>query len=702
MKSVYRAAVSVLFLLGIFLVGVCGTSTSMAFVWPAYLVLGLAGLVSVGLLFFPVSFSPPRWTLLSVLALVAYFLVRAIDSPVAYFAREDVALIVAGFLAYAGFLSVCSTSGARRWLVGTVAALVSLNLLFALLQVLVSPSLWWVPGYERGNASGIGGLFFSEAHFGVFLGALVPLWLALLIFARPSRESRLRRRVWAVLALASTAAVLASGSANSILAMGVGLLAFSGLLLVLLWRRLRPGVRRFAFGALVAAAVGAGGLFASSPGPVLRQLGPHLVAADGGAGLPSAWRAGWKQVAESPWTGSGSRSSYFDASVAPSGKLAPASGAPRFVHNGFLQVLADYGILGLALFAAVLALHAGRGLAFVRSYRRMPLPRGEVLPRSDHLALVLGALAALAALGSGASFDYLMHLPAFAVAAAILLAVLAVPDPMAEALKKDRAFELLPGGGLIFATRSVAFGFGFALAALGAVFFRSEYHFQAARVSYAENPRQFHRYRDLGLARRLDPMNPLAMSLSARVQTAGITPAMDAPVREEMLRRAHEFYVEARRLYPQDLLSAAAHAEVLDELGLRHEARRRLDEALERAPGHGVLRLALAEHHLRHGRVSEAEALYRDVLLANTLPPAVEAKAETGLRTVAEWKLIASSRGMRWEEAISVAAEERGAEPGAPGAPAFPEARVDERAPAGRVVEGAAPGEESSESGSGL
>ncbi|HRQ90938.1 MAG TPA: hypothetical protein PLA50_19270, partial [Bacteroidia bacterium] len=70
----------------------------------------------------------------------------------------------------------------------------------------------------------------------------------------------------------------------------------------------------------------------------------------------------------------------------------------------------------------------------VRGYSKVAPAPGQSVPRSDHLALVLGAMASLGALCVVAGFDFVLHLPVFAVVAALLLGVLAAPDPMAAAL----------------------------------------------------------------------------------------------------------------------------------------------------------------------------------------------------------------------------------------------------------------------------
>ena len=67
----------VLFLAGFVLTGLVGTSTSMTFIWTAYAILGISGILSIGLLFKEVGFTLPRWSTIAVFSLTAYLLIRA-------------------------------------------------------------------------------------------------------------------------------------------------------------------------------------------------------------------------------------------------------------------------------------------------------------------------------------------------------------------------------------------------------------------------------------------------------------------------------------------------------------------------------------------------------------------------------------------------------------------------------------------------
>ncbi len=645
MSSSFRLIALTVFLIGLFSIGLVGTSTSMTFVWPVYLLLGVAGLLAIGTVFSPVGFAIGKGTTLTLLTFALYLLIRASDSPVNYFAREDVGLVVACLIAYISFLCLCPTGSRRMAVVFVLASLVGVNLVLALLQHFVAPGLWLLPGYERTASTGIGGLFNQPDHFATFLAALLPLWLALLVFARNSRPLR---ALWITLALASGGTVLLMGSLSGLLVAFAGLGCFSLLLAFVVWKRLKPAVRKVGGVAFSILSIMTLAILWAAAAPIGRELGSGTLAEDGKANLPHVWEAGFKQFTESPLLGTGSRSSYIYSRTFRSPELGAQVGEPEFVHNEFLQMLADYGLIGLALLSLVLFSHLRAGMKFLSAYQSVKGNPGTLLPHSQHLALAVGMLSILAAIGVSALFDFSLHLPVFAILSTVALACLSAPDPMAQVLSKRKETSFVPGGGLLFSLRGIGFGCGLAMLVFGVVFSRSEFHYEMARLAFEGDRRNFQQFRHLQTARSLDPQNPYIFSLSAHAQVAGITPEMAAPARTQALERANQYFSIAQQIYPQDIFAAIGHAAVLDELGMIEGAKKRLDDARDWAPLYGNLMLAEAEHYLRRGDVNQAESAYQKSLAAHAFRNPLA--AEEGLRTISEWKMIAQQEGIRWEQ----------------------------------------------------
>ena len=687
MTSGLRFVALTIFLIGLFVTGLVGTSTSMTFIWPVYFLLGVAATLIIATIFSPVGFSLPKMATLCLVVFSVYLLIRAADSPVGYFAREDVGLIVACLIGYIGFLSLCPTGNARRSIRLVLAALVGVNLLMALLQHLIDPGLWLLPGYERTHTAGVGGLFNQPDHFATFLAALLPLWLSQIIF---SRDHGFLKILWSSLAILSVGALLLTGSTAGMLVASAGLGAFFFILVFVVWKRLKPSVRRVGGVLLGTVSLLVISVLFFSAHSIGTRLGNGTLAGDGRANLPEVWEAGLKQFGESPLLGTGSRSSYIYSRTFRSPELGPHVGEPEFVHNEFLQMLADYGIVGLALLLLVLFFHFRLGVRFLSAFQSVKGAPGRLLPRSQHLASVAGNLSFLFAVGTSALFDFSLHLPIFAMMAAISLASLAVPDPMAKVLSREEETSFLPGGNLLFSLRGIGFGCGLAMMLFGFLFSRSEFHYEMARLAFEGDRQNFQQFRHLQEARSLDPQNPYLFTLSAHAQVAGITPEMALPARMQALEKADEYFSIAQYLYPQDVFAAIGHAAVLDELGQIEKARDRIAEARLWAPLYGNLMLAEAEHHLRRGDVSRAEASYQKSLASKAFRDA-EA-AEEGLRTISEWKLIAQQEGIRWEQPDSgyphpEKLDDEGSDPDRPnsGIRSPEEARIIERDLAGEV-----------------
>jgi hypothetical protein len=629
----------VIFVIGLLVTGLLGTSTTMTFAWPGYLLLGAAGVGAMGLLFTKVTFAVPRITLLLALVALGYLAIRATDSPITYLARADVALALSGLMAYTAFLTVAPRWDLRLSVILTLAVLVLAHLAASAWQVWVEPSFSLVPGYVRNGGEGIGGMFQGSDSFAGFLAILVPLWIALAAVGRWSGKIRLS---WTVLALISAAAVVASGSALGLLTMLTGIAALGLLLIWIAWRCIPQRGRSSLIGGLAGCAL----LL------VITGIWQHqrvaslatrtLLVRTDGTSLPLLWKAGLQQFAESPLIGTGSRTSSLYGTRFRSPSLASGAENSGFIENEVVQVLADYGLAGLGLFALVLACHLGIGLRFAAAYARSDLRASGWLPRSQHLALVIGALAALSGLLMLGMFSAAWHLPIVVMTAAVLLAVLAAPDPMATILHDEKPYAL-PGGGALFLTRAVTFAGGLALLVCGQAFVRSEYHLEQARLLIEGKRETFQVFRHLHEARDRDQKNPLIYALSGHLHFASVSAEMEEIARREALEKSAHYFEQALRLHAHDPSAILGQVAALEALGESDQSALRLADAKVWAPLSGRVRLAEAEHHLRRGEILLAEKAYQSAMDAPT--DRVETPARLGLDSLARWRDVARSEG---------------------------------------------------------
>lgn len=69
---------------------------------------------------------------------------------------------------------------------------------------------------------------------------------------------------------------------------------------------------------------------------------------------------------DEPVTGVGSRMFYDYSVTLRDASMRSYDADPLFAHNEYLQMLADYGWVGLALLIGVVLVHVAHGLRFVR------------------------------------------------------------------------------------------------------------------------------------------------------------------------------------------------------------------------------------------------------------------------------------------------------------------------------------------------
>lgn len=162
------------------------------------------------------------------------------------------------------------------------------------------------------------------------------------------------------------------------------------LVAVLVATVLMAGRRRKA--ALVAVAVAVLGTvfyFAVIAPPADRD---RIVASDGGTGREDIWKVGWRMVEAHPVEGIGA-GNFATSSVhylLEPGVIMRADfivDDPKVAHNTYLQVLAELGIVGLALFLCILAYSVASVLRAVRTFSEAGDREMEVLSRALFVAL---------------------------------------------------------------------------------------------------------------------------------------------------------------------------------------------------------------------------------------------------------------------------------------------------------------------------
>lgn len=586
----------VLFLLGLLTAGVLGTETRLLFFWPAAVLIGLSGLLAAVKWRLRAFFPPSDVCLLTVVLLGAYLAARALGSPVQYYAREDLFLLAAAFVVYLLMLTEASHPRWRLAILGTLLALVVANLAVGYIHLSGQWQFHVVPNFIRGAPPGrIGGFFANPNHLAAFLSFALFLSAGWLVFGRGGAVLKL----WlGFMSVAMAIGMALTVSRGALLGLGAGVLVFAALALWVVWQTQRHLFWALLGGGVILGLLGGAVLWKVNDEYLRGRMERSPVAGDIRLGI---WEAALTQHAQSPLIGAGARMFYEGGVQYRSAKLPVYAPEALFTHNEYLQMLADYGWVGLGLLGVVLVAHVWNGLAFVGWFcRHRFVQTGRVL--SSQLALCLGALAAVAATLVHAVFEFHLHVAAPVLVFMVALGILANPGYESD----SRAQMRLPAVRWL----AKALLIPVALALLAGAWFYGRADLAVARADVAQLRKDaVGRKRFLDEAVALDPANAQAWYQRALAALEGMT-AEDRAAQTAVLQQAKADLERAAELNPHNYLYPLAQADVLDALGLYDEALGRIQAALLLAPLHEEPRLALGVHWHRLGEFPKAEEAY--------------------------------------------------------------------------------------------
>jgi O-antigen ligase len=406
---------------------------------------GIFGLVLALLVFTPVAFAGvDEWEFLVVQALtlgvVVLWTLRLWVSPQPQFLRPPIIWAALAFALYAigRYLTADIEYPARleliRVLVYTLLFLAILNNLYhqdrvqiisytmiflaaALASYAVAQFLghlnhvWGVLAALPGRASGT---FISPDHFSGFLEMILPLSLSLFLVGRMKPLLRILLGFSFLVILAGITVTFSRGGWVS---------AAVGVLVVLLVLIRHRNHRQYA--ALILLLLAGGGTWAATHflarTPAFNQ---HILTSRGELNLDlfcriKIWTGGWRMWMDHFWWGVGP--GLFDWRFYEY-RPQTLQTRPIWAHCDYLNILTDWGLVGgLIVLAGI-----GLGLAgMVRSWKRVRRSERDFGSQlSNRFAFFLGGWGGLAAIAVHSLVDFNLHIPADALLAATLLALL--------------------------------------------------------------------------------------------------------------------------------------------------------------------------------------------------------------------------------------------------------------------------------------
>jgi O-antigen ligase len=576
------------------------SGTRFAYAFPAYAAVGVAGILA---LFATRDRSRLGWLAFgSTLLCFGYFLWRAWTSPVEYLARTDLYSALACLVFYVLASTTVTSRSLRGGIIGVVLALVVVEALFAGYQY-AGGSTWLPFNLEHPGAPfRARGTFISSIHFAGFLEAVAPFALA---FAFWGSRTAWLRWMCAVIALLAYFAIALSGSRGAWISSVFSLLVFTVLSLVAarkVQRERFPAALYLTILVLVALPFVVYFWMQQSYGvrsrlELLGKLGEKPLEAYDMRILN--WQAALDQWRLDPVWGTGAGTHlYYGREFRPPGMQVD----PQHAHSDYLELLAEYGIIGATLMALVLLCHFGSGF---RGFSSALRHRAEDPYRSwPELAWIIGALAAAAAYLAHSAVDFNLHLPGNALWMAFVFGILANAGlPKNVVLNTDDSPQHAPSFPTWFA-RLTAFSLGAALLALILPRFVPEYWAEKSRVALRE--RRFDQaiaFADRAVTH--DKANPFVLFQKGEAYRLKGNAALLE--KEAAWKAAVEAYRASLQVFERDVFTWLRLGRTFESLFDYAEARKAYLRAIELDPNNSSAWSQYTAHLMRVGREAEAQ-----------------------------------------------------------------------------------------------
>lgn len=502
-------------------------------------------------------------------AFFGYIVLRAVTSPSPYIARPDLYVVVASLVLYGLASRMFGTATQRSAVIVPLLAFGVVHVVFAVVQAAQGGNLsLLVPALGNiSESSRASGLYANPNHLAGLLEILAVFGLSLTCWSRWPKWVKV---VVAYLTGACFLGLALTGSRGGYLGVMASLLVFGVLSLLVLRSAGRPVLLKWgSIGlTLLVAAFGALWLLIDENVALSGRI-EKIVTDESRLGL---WQAAIEQWRLQPWIGTGSGTYLFYGRQfrAPSMQMDPVE-----VHNDYLHLLCEYGIVGAAGFLLFFIAHVRHGW---RSFVYLGPDRiaSGRSPLSDRLALTIGALSAIAASVVHSAFDYNLHIPANALLLAFVFGIVAAPGLNLRSEKSHSPTVVLPR---------------YALGVLGAVLLiqcvrllPGEYYAAQARATlWDEEPAAAAVLANKAL--RFEQHNPDVYFVLGRALFAhSIEPYLTDEKRSSLLEEALAAFDKAHRLAPLDGTFPLDKGLLLDKLGRFTEAEEMYQLAVLRDP----------------------------------------------------------------------------------------------------------------------
>ena len=584
------------FIIALILMQVLIGGAGLVFSLPANVILAVGGLLLLFSRRERQHDSMALWTALSTLLLGGYVMVRAVQSPVEYLARWDFFLVLGALVTYFAMNACFVRSFDRLMTIGLLAVLALAHVVIGGIQFKQGDNYMLVPGIIRSNWDWrASGFYIYPNHLAGLLEMLGLMALSICCWGRVKAGVRI---LAGYCTLMSMAGIAMTGSRGGYLSIVFGLLVFC---VISLWvvRRLRPDrlwPMLVAALACVILLVGGAVFLMTKSDSMSRRLTDIY---DPTNMRPLMWQAALQQFGLSPVAGTGS-GTYLYYGRAFRSPLVQAD--PMFVHNDYLHLLAEYGVIGATLGFVFLVIHLFAGCSGLKKIVNFKL-KPDWRTSSNELALVAGALSGISALLLHSLVDFNFHLPANVLIGALYFAITAAPSADLRAANGEprRGVGWLPWVAPVLALP---------LLALSIPLLPGEYFNELSRQAVRDG--RYAEGRALALrALTFERRNPNVYFNLGEARHYLTLEVTDPVGRAALHEQAAEAYEEGLKLFPRDTRLLLKLGATLDLAGRFDEAEAVFQRAIENDPNFGNVHAYYGLHFKLQRRFKQAEAAFR-------------------------------------------------------------------------------------------
>lgn len=346
-------------------------------------------------------FPPLGW---AVLAFTGYAIWRYTWVDIEYAARLELLQIILYAVLFFAVLDNLTRAESIQILLFSLIALAMLNACYAIFQYFTdSQSVLWYdkPKMYRGRGSGT---YICPNHLVGFLEMMLPVALAYTI---TGRYKPLTKVFLGYAALVMLAGIGVSISRGGYIAVGLSLVVF---FVIMLWNR---DFRIPSLAILILLLVG-GSMF----GFRSWQTQKRFESLEHANIRLKYWQPAMEIWKQEFWFGAGAQ--HYDWRYRP-WRYWQLQGRPMYVHNDYLNTLTEYGTAGGIIVGAGLLL---LGWGVVRSWKYVRRSSDIGSKPSNRSAVVLGCAVGLLAIAFHSFTDFNLHIPANAIIAVTLMAIL--------------------------------------------------------------------------------------------------------------------------------------------------------------------------------------------------------------------------------------------------------------------------------------